>query len=75
MATTAKVISIGTSAGIVLPEEVLAKLNVEEGDTLYLNETPAGFQISPVDGEFAAKMAVADSIVHRYRDAFKRLAE
>ena len=75
MATTAKIIAIGNSAGIILPKEALARLNVEKGDTLYLNETPAGFQVSPYDEEFGAKMEVADRVIRRYRDAFKRLAE
>jgi putative addiction module antidote len=75
MATTAKVIAIGNSSGIILPKETLARLNVQKGDTLYLNETPAGFQVSPYDEEFGAKMEVADRVIRRYRDAFKRLAE
>ena len=75
MATTAKIIAIGNSAGIILPKETLARLNVEKGDTLYLNETPVGFQVSPYDEEFGAKMEVADRVIRRYRDAFKRLAE
>ena len=75
MAATAKVISIGNSTGIVLPKDVLARLNVRKGDTLFLNETPAGYQITPYDEEFGAKMEVADSIIRRYRDAFKKLAE
>ena len=75
MAATAKIISIGNSAGIILSKETLARLNVRKGDTLYLNETPAGFQISPYDEEFGAKMEVAESVIRRYRDAFKKLAE
>ena len=75
MATTTKIIAIGNSAGIILPKETLARLNVEKGDTLYLNETPAGIQVSPYDEEFAAKMEVADRVVRRYRDAFKKLAQ
>ena len=75
MATTAKIIAIGNSAGIILPKETLARLKVEKGDTLFLAETPAGMQISPYDEEFVAKMEVADSVIRRYRDAFKRLAE
>jgi putative addiction module antidote len=75
MPTTTKIIAIGNSAGIILPKETLARLNLAKGDTLYLNETPAGFQISPYDEEFAAKMEVADRVVRRYRDAFKKLAE
>ena len=75
MATTTKIIAIGNSAGIILPKEILARLNVVKGDSICLSETPLGFQISPYDDEFSAKMAVADSIVRRYRDAFKKLAE
>jgi len=40
-----------------------------------LIENPAGFQVTPYDEEFGAKMEVADRIVRRYRDAFKKLAE
>ena len=75
MATTAKIIAIGNSAGIILPKETLARLKVEKGDTVCLSETPVGLQISPYDEEFVAKMEVADHVIRRYRDAFKRLAE
>jgi putative addiction module antidote len=72
---TVKIIPVGNSAGVILPKEVLAKMNVEKGDTLYLAETPSGFQISPYDEEFSAKMEVAERVIRRYRDAFKKLAE
>ncbi|MGH9563958.1 MAG: AbrB/MazE/SpoVT family DNA-binding domain-containing protein [Terracidiphilus sp.] len=75
MATTTKVIAIGNSAGIILPKEALARLKVRKGDSLYVQETPAGLQITPYDAEFDAKMEVAERMVRRYRDAFKKLAE
>jgi len=75
MPTTTKVIAIGNSVGIILPKETLARLHVEKGDTLYVSETSAGFQLSPYDEEFGAKMEVADRVIRRYRDAFKKLAE
>jgi putative addiction module antidote len=75
MPTATKIIAIGNSAGIILPKETLARMNVKKGDTLFLNETPAGFQISPYDEEFGAKMEVAERVIRRYRDAFKKLAE
>jgi putative addiction module antidote len=75
VATTTKVIAIGNSAGIILPKEALARLNVQKGDTLYVQETPSGFQVGPYDEEFGAKMEVAESVIRRYRDAFKKLAE
>jgi putative addiction module antidote len=75
MATTAKIIAIGNSAGIILPKETLARLKVGKGDTVCLTESSVGLQISPYDEEFVAKMEVADRVIRRYRDAFKRLAE
>ena len=32
MATATKIIAIGNSAGIILPKEILARLNVGKGD-------------------------------------------
>jgi putative addiction module antidote len=75
MATTVKIIAIGNSAGIILPKEMLARMKVEKGDSLCLSESPHGAQISPYDEEFIAKMEVADRVIRRYRDAFKKLAE
>ena len=41
-----KITKVGNSAGLLLPREALAKLRVEQGDTVYLTETPDGFRIS-----------------------------
>jgi putative addiction module antidote len=75
MATTTKVIAIGNSAGIILPKETLARLKVRKGDSLFVQETPTGLQISPYDAEFGTKIKIADRVIRRYRDAFKKLAE
>jgi putative addiction module antidote len=75
MATVTKIVAIGNSAGIILPKETLARLNIRKGDTVYLSEAGGNLQVSPYDEEFAAKMDVAGEMVRRYRDAFKRLAE
>jgi putative addiction module antidote len=75
MATTTKVIAIGNSAGIILPKETLARLSVQKGDTLFVQEPAGDFQVSPYDEEFGAKMEVANRVIRRYRDAFKKLAE
>ncbi|MDR3722884.1 MAG: AbrB/MazE/SpoVT family DNA-binding domain-containing protein [Terracidiphilus sp.] len=75
MSSTTRIVAIGNSAGIILPKETLARLNLQKGDSIYLQETPSGLQVSPYDEEFAAKMKVADRMIRRYRDAFKKLAE
>jgi putative addiction module antidote len=75
MATTTRVVAIGNSVGVILPREMLALLNVQAGDTLYITETPAGLQLSPWAEGFDVKTEVAGSVIRRYRDAFKKLAE
>jgi putative addiction module antidote len=70
-----KVTTVGNSTGIVLPKELLTKLNIEKGDTLYVTETPDGVQLTPYEEEFARTMDVAESIMRRYRDALRQLAQ
>ncbi len=59
MATTVKVTTIGNSVGIILPKEVLNRLHVEKGDSLYVLETPDGIALSPYDQDFASEMEAA----------------
>ena len=70
-----KVTTVGNSSGIVLPKEVLKKLRVHRGDTIYLVETPEGFRITPYDEEFARQMEAAESIMHEDRDVLRALAK
>ena len=71
-----KVRKIGNSLGIVLPKEALLALNVAEGDRLYLTAAPAGsMRITPERPGFEEKMRVAESLMNRYRNAFRELAK
>ena len=70
-----KVTQIGNSAGVVLPKEVLKKLNVSRGDELYLVETPEGLMLTPYDQAFEAQMEAAEKVMKRYRNALRRLAK
>jgi putative addiction module antidote len=75
MPTTAKIIPVGNSAGIILPKEVLARLNVGKGDTLYITEGPNGIHLVPFDQDFATQMEAARQIMRENRDVLQRLAE
>ena len=55
MATAVKITTIGNSVGIVLPKEVLNRLHVEKGDSLYVLETPDGITLSPYDPELCRR--------------------
>ena len=73
--TTLKVTTVGNSAGIVLPREVLQHLRVDKGDTLYAVETPKGIELTPYDPEFAAQMEAAERVMREDRDALRKLSE
>jgi putative addiction module antidote len=76
MPIEAKVRKIGNSLGILLSKEALQILKVEEGQSLYLTEAPNGsLNLTPDRPGFAEKMEVAESIMNRYRNAFRELAK
>ncbi|MDH3693410.1 MAG: AbrB/MazE/SpoVT family DNA-binding domain-containing protein [Gammaproteobacteria bacterium] len=70
-----KITTVGNSVGVVLPKEMLAKLRVAKGDTLYASETADGFKITPYDEEFERQMAVAEKIMRNRRNLLKELAK
>lgn len=70
-----KVTTVGNSAGVVLPKEVLSRLKVEKGDSLYLIETPDGYQITPYDENFARQVRAAERVMHDNRDVLRELAK
>ena len=72
---TAKIIAVGNSAGIILPKEILARMNVEKGDTIYIAEGPQGIRLIPYDEEFATQMEAAREVMRENRDVLQRLAE
>lgn len=72
---TLKVRKIGNSLGIVLPKDVLAKLNVEEGAELTVTETPDGVILSPYDDEIARQIEIGRDVMKRYRNALRELAK
>lgn len=69
-----KITTVGNSVGVVLPRELLAKLRVEKGDTLYVTELSDGIKLAAFDPEFAAKMEVAERVMRRRRDLLHELA-
>jgi putative addiction module antidote len=70
-----KVRKVGNSLGVVLPKEALTRLNVADGDQIYITEAPDGFRITAGDPEFAKQMAIAEKGMKRYRNALRELAK
>jgi len=71
-----RVRKIRNSLGVVLPQEALARLNADEGDSLFLIETPeGGYQLTSYDPAFEKKMQKAEDIFRRYRNTLHVLAK
>jgi putative addiction module antidote len=74
--TKLKVTQIGSSKGVILPKELLERLHVDKGDALYATPTAAGgVQLTPYEPEFEAAIKQARSVMRRYRDTLRKLAE
>jgi putative addiction module antidote len=72
---TLKLTAMGNSVGAVFSKEVLAKLNVGKGDTLFLTESPDGFRLTPYNPDFEAQMKAARAIMKKRRNALRELAK
>ncbi len=70
-----KLTQIGNSVGVILPKEVLARLKVEKGDTLYLTDSPDGLRITPHDPVFEQQMEQARAIMKSRRAVLRELAK
>ncbi|MCK9537618.1 AbrB/MazE/SpoVT family DNA-binding domain-containing protein [Dokdonella sp.] len=70
-----KITSIGNSAGVILPKELLARLRLEKGDGLYALETPDGLRLTAYDPELTAQMEVAEQVMRKRRTLLNKLAQ
>jgi putative addiction module antidote len=70
-----KVTTVGNSTGVVLPKEVLARLKIEKGDTIFLTEAPEGYRITPYDPDFERQMDLARKVMRERREVLKELAK
>ncbi len=75
MNASLKLVKIGNSTGVILPKELLARLRVELGDTLYASESPDGVRLTASNPDFEAKMKLAEKIMREDRDILRVLAQ
>ena len=70
-----KLRAVGTSTGVVIPKEMLARLKLRQGDELYAVETADGYLLTPYDPEFDRQLKLAEDIMREDRDVLKALAK
>ena len=71
---TLKLLKLGNSTAVILPKEILVKLNLKEGDTICLTETADGMRITPSDPDFERQMKLARCVAKKRRSALRALA-
>ncbi len=73
--TALKLTQIGNSVGVILPKELLAKLKLEKGDTVFVTEAANGVNLSPYDPNLEDELALGREFMREYRDTFHQLAK
>ncbi|WP_027478472.1 AbrB/MazE/SpoVT family DNA-binding domain-containing protein [Curvibacter gracilis] len=72
---TLKLTQVGNSVGVILPKEILAKLDLQKGDEIYLTDSPDGLRITTHNPEFEAQMKLAREIMRDRRAVLHELAK
>jgi putative addiction module antidote len=71
-----KLTQIGNSLGVILPKEVLARMKVEKGDTLFVTEAANGrWTLTPYDPDMEEQLKLGREFMHEFRDTFHQLAK
>jgi bifunctional DNA-binding transcriptional regulator/antitoxin component of YhaV-PrlF toxin-antitoxin module len=73
--TSLKLVKTEQGIGVVLPANVLERLEVGEGSMLYLYETTDGIELTTFSPELKEQRKIASEVMDLRQDALKRLAE
>jgi putative addiction module antidote len=73
--TALKLTQIGNSVGVILPREMLARLKLEKGDTVFVTDTAGGLTLTPYNPDFEAQMTAAREVMKRRRNVLRELAK
>jgi putative addiction module antidote len=67
---------IGNSDGVILPRELMQRLDLKRGQQLHATELAGGgLQLLPYDPDFETTLAHADDVMDEYRDTLSALAK
>lgn len=66
---------IGNSEGVIIPKDVLDRMNVKAGDELEITIKDGALQMKPLDEAFQRQLEHAHRFMERYKVALKKLAE
>ena len=66
---------VGNSISVVIPKDILGRLKLQAGDSIFLTESPEGYRLTPYDPEFERQFGVAEKIMKQDRAILRELAK
>ncbi len=75
MTITTKITKVGNSSAIIIPKELMDKLNLKQGEELSLSEIDAGLLLTPYNEKKAKQMDRAREIMRENRNMLRKLAQ
>ena len=73
--TALKLTQIGNSVGVILPKEILARLRLEKGDSVFVTDAVGGITLTPYDAGFETQMTAAREVMKKRRQVLRELAK
>lgn len=73
--TALKLTQIGNSVGVILPKEVLARLKLQKGDSVFVTDAVDGIKLTPYSPEYESQMNAARDVMKRRRHVLRELAK
>ncbi len=73
--TTVKIRKVGNSLGLILPAELIERLNLKENDVLQLMLEQDGLHLTPFDPEFSEWAQAYRNTERKFRNTLRELAK
>ena len=73
--TALKLTQIGNSVGVILPKEMLVRLKLEKGDTVFVTDAVDGIKLTPYSADFEVQMTAAREVMKKRRHVLRELAK
>jgi putative addiction module antidote len=70
-----KIRNVGTSAGVILPKDLLEQMDLKVGDQLTVKVSQSGLELSPYDEDFSRRVRAFERSRRKFRNAYRELAK
>lgn len=73
--TPLKLTQVGDSVGVILPADVLARLKVKAGDTVFVTDVASGVLLTSQDPALEEQLELGRELMREFREALHQLVD